>query len=115
MVNVVLPQGIRNIMPSIGNEFVVNIKDSSVLNVISVTELFFVAKSATGTYYKYFESFFIAAVIYLILTFTTTRILRLLERRMDGPENYTIVPGSQTDVSAILKTNPASSQEGGAI
>lgn len=115
MVNVVLPQGIRNIMPSISNEFVVNIKDSSVLNVISVTELFFVAKSATGTYYKYFESFFIAAVIYLILTFTTTRILRLLERRMDGPENYTIVPGSQTDVSAILKTNPASSQEGGAI
>lgn len=112
MSNVVLPQAIRNIMPSIGNEFVVNIKDSSVLNVISVTELFFTAKSAAGTYYKYFESFFIAAVIYLILTFTTTRILRLIEKRMDGPKSYTIVHGSQTDVSAILK--PKTAQEGGA-
>lgn len=52
MVSVVLPQAIRNIMPSIGNEFVINIKDSSVLNVISVTELFFQGKSAAGTYYR---------------------------------------------------------------
>ena len=56
-----LPQAVRNIMPSIGNEFVVNIKDSSVLNVISVSELFFTAKSASGTYLRYFEAFFICA------------------------------------------------------
>ena len=99
MVSVVLPQAIRNIMPSIGNEFVINIKDSSVLNVISVTELFFQAKSATGTYYRYFETYFIIAAIYLTLTFTVTRILRFIERKMDGPEHYTVL-GSQNDSRA---------------
>lgn len=102
MIYVVLPQAVRNIMPSIGNEFVVNIKDSSVLNVISVNELFFMSKSAAGTYLRYFEVFFITACIYLALTFTVTRLLRLLERRMDGKVNYTIY-GSQSDSQASIK------------
>ena len=102
MVYVVLPQAVRNIMPSIGNEFVVNIKDSSVLNVISVNELFFMSKSAAGTYLRYFEVFFITACIYLVLTFTVTRLLRLLERRMDGKTNY-IIYGSQSDSKASIK------------
>lgn len=101
MVSVVLPQAIRNIMPSIGNEFVVNIKDSSVLNVISVTELFFQAKSAAGTYFRYFETYFIIAAIYLVLTFTITRILRVLEKQMDGPDNY-VIHGSQSDSHAAI-------------
>ncbi|MEG2702755.1 MAG: amino acid ABC transporter permease [Clostridia bacterium] len=101
MVHVVLPQAVRNIMPSIGNEFVVNIKDSSVLNVISVNELFFMSKSAAGTYMRYFEVFFITACIYLALTFTITRLLRLVERRMDGKTNYTIY-GSQSDSKASI-------------
>ena len=101
MVSVVLPQAIRNIMPSIGNEFVVNIKDSSVLNVISVTELFFQAKSAAGTYFRYFETYFIIAVIYLVLTFSITRILRWIEKKMDGPENY-MIHGSQSDSRAAI-------------
>ncbi len=96
MVHVVLPQAVRNIMPSIGNEFVVNIKDSSVLNVISVGELFFMSKSAAGAYLRYFEVFFITACIYLVLTFTVTRLLRLIEKKMDGKKNYTIY-GSQSD------------------
>ena len=95
MIYVVLPQAVRNIMPSIGNEFVVNIKDSSVLNVIAVNELFFMSKSAAGTYLRYFEVFFITACIYLILTFTITRILRLIEKKMDGKSSYTIY-GSQS-------------------
>lgn len=102
MTSVVLPQAIRNIMPSIGNEFIVNIKDSSVLNVISVSELFFQSKSAAGTYLRYFEVFFITALIYLFLTYTITRLLRWLERRMDGPDNYTFL-GSQTDSRAVIK------------
>ena len=102
MVYVVLPQAVRNIMPSIGNEFVVNIKDSSVLNVISVNELFFMSKSAAGTYLRYFEVFFITACIYLVLTFTVTRLLRLLERKMDGKTNY-IIYGSQSDSKASIK------------
>lgn len=88
MINVVLPQVIRNILPATGNELVINIKDTSVLNVISVTELFFQTESVAGINFKYFETFFIASAIYFILTFTVTRILRFIEKRIDGPENY---------------------------
>ena len=84
MTTVVLPQAIRNILPSVGNELIVNIKDSSVRNVISVSELFFQAKSAAGTYYRYFEVYFIIAVIYLILTLSVSAILRAVEKKMDG-------------------------------
>ena len=90
MFNVVLPQVIRNILPATGNEFVINIKDTSVLNVIGVTELYFQTKSIAGNNFKYFESFFIASIVYLVMTFTVTRILRYLEKRLDGPENYEI-------------------------
>ncbi len=90
MINVVLPQVIRNILPATGNEFVINIKDTSVLNVISVTELYFQTKSIAGNNFKYFESFFVACVLYFIMTFTVTRILRYLEKKLDGPENYEI-------------------------
>ena len=104
-VDMVLPQAVRNIMPSIGNEFVVNIKDSSVLNVISLNELYFTGKSAAGNYGRYFESFAVIACIYLVLTFTVTRLLRLLERKMDGKKNYTIY-GSQSDSQSEI-TIPA--------
>lgn len=88
MTNVILPQVVRNILPATGNEFVINIKDTSVLNVISVTELFFMTKSIAGNNFRYFESFFVACIIYFIMTFTVTRILRYLEHRMEGPEDY---------------------------
>lgn len=101
MTSVVLPQAIRNILPSVANEFVVNIKDSSVLNVISVTELYFISKSASGTYWRYFEVFFITAVIYFVLTFTVTRLLRLLERHLSGGDSYTVY-GSQTHPKAEI-------------
>ena len=110
MAGVVLPQAVRNIMPSIGNEFVVNIKDSSVLNVIAVSELFFMSKSAAGAYARYFEVFAITAVIYLVLTFTVTQILRFIERKMDGNSTYTIL-GSQTDSQSTI-TIPKSDKEG---
>ena len=102
MEKIILPQAIRNILPSIGNEFVVNIKDTSVLNVISVTELFFMSKSAAGTYMRYFEVFFITCVIYFVLTFSVTRILLAVEKKLVGPETY-IIHGSQTVPEAVIK------------
>ena len=90
MINVILPQAIRNILPATGNEFVINIKDTSVLNVISVTELFFQTKSVAGNNFRYFESFFVACVLYFVMTFTVTRILRFIEKKLDGPENFTL-------------------------
>lgn len=97
MINVVLPQVIRNILPATGNEFVINIKDTSVLNVISVSELFFTTKSIAGNNFRYFESFFVACILYFIMTFTVTRILRAIERKLDGPDNY-IMAGNQMQV-----------------
>jgi putative lysine transport system permease protein len=95
---VVLPQVMRNILPAIGNEFVINIKDTSVLNVISVSELFFQTKSVAGATFSYFESFFVACFIYLVMTLTVTRILRLIERKMEGSENFVVIPGNQMQV-----------------
>ena len=86
MTSVILPQTIRTILPSLGNEFVINIKDTSVLNVISVTELFFMSKSVAGSTYQYFPTYLITAVIYFVLTFTITRILLLLERKFNDKD-----------------------------
>ncbi len=97
MINVVLPQVVRNILPATGNEFVINIKDTSVLNVIAVSELFFQTKTISGNNFRYFESFFITCIIYLVMTFTITRILRAVEKKLDGPENY-IIAGNQMQV-----------------
>lgn len=88
MRKIVLPQVIRNILPATGNEFVINIKDTSVLNVISVVELYFSGKTVATQNYQYFQTFTIIAAIYFVLTFTVTRILRYIEKRMDS-ETYT--------------------------
>lgn len=101
MYNVILPQAVKNIMPSIGNEFVVNIKDSSVLSIIAITELMFVAKQAGGTYAKPVPSYIICALIYFVLTFTVTRLLRLAEKKLSGSDSYTIC-GSQSDPDAEI-------------
>jgi len=91
MMSVIMPQTIRNILPQIGNNLIINIKDTSVLNVISVTELYFEAKSAAGVYYRYFEAFFIISVIYFVMTFTCSRLLRWIEHKIDGSDYYTLV------------------------
>lgn len=88
MVHVVLPQAFRNIIPSIGNEFIINIKDTSVLNVISVNELFFATKSIVGKTFQYFETYLITSIIYLILTLSIAGILHIIERKLSGPANY---------------------------
>ena len=88
MINIILPQTIRNILPATGNEFIINIKDTSVLNVISVTELFFVTKTIKGAIFRTYETFIVAAVIYFVLTLTVTRLLKLLEKKMDGPQEF---------------------------
>ncbi len=88
MLYVILPQAIRNILPQIGNNLIINIKDTSVLSVISVTELMFTGKSVAGTYYTSFESFTIVCAIYLTMTLICSRLLRLVEHRIDGADSY---------------------------
>lgn len=98
MINIVMPQVVRNILPAVGNEFVINIKDTSVLNVIGVTELFFQTKSIAGNTFKFFEAYLMASAIYLVMTLVITRILRLIEKKLDGPENFHVIPGNQMQV-----------------
>ena len=88
MRKVVFPQAIKNSLPAIGNEFIINIKDTSVLSVISITDLFFVHKSVVGALYTYFESAAIVMVIYLTMTLFASYLLRLWEKALDGPQNY---------------------------
>ena len=82
MIHVVLPQGIKNSLPSICNEFIINIKDTSVLSVISVMDLFFVIDSINGRNASQ-DGIFIAAIIYLCLTYGISKLLGILEKRMN--------------------------------
>lgn len=102
MVKVILPQVLRNILPSVSNEFVINIKDTSVLNVIGVTELYYFAGIIKRQNFQTFQTYLVICVIYFILTFTITRLLRLAERKLDGKDTYTIF-GSQSDSAAEIR------------
>ena len=106
MLYIILPQAIRNIMPQIGNNLIINIKDTCVLSVISIVELFYVARGIAGTYYTYFEAFTIAMVIYFILTFICSRILRWIERKMDGPDNYDLATSDTLMHTSGMYTHP---------
>lgn len=101
MLKVIIPQVMRNILPSVSNEFVINIKDTSVLNVIGVTELYYFAGIIKRQSFQTFQTYLVVCVIYFALTFTVTRILRAVEKRLDGKDNY-VVFGSQSDSNAEI-------------
>lgn len=100
---VVIPQALRNILPSVANEFVINIKDTSVLNVIGFTELYYQAESIVSINYQTFATYLLVAVIYFILTFTITRILRLIEKKMDGKKDYTVQGSQNMDADSFVR------------
>ena len=82
MMKIILPQAIKNSLPSICNEFIINIKDTSVLSVIAVMDLFFVIDTINGRYANN-DGVFIAAIIYLCLTFGISKLLGLIEKKMN--------------------------------
>ncbi|MDD7738919.1 MAG: amino acid ABC transporter permease [Fusicatenibacter sp.] len=90
MFYIILPQAFKNIIPEMANTFLTNLKMTSVLNVIAVQELFMAAKTAGGTYYKYFEAYLIIAVIYFVLCFVFNRVFLFLEKRMAGRNDYVL-------------------------
>ena len=111
MGKVVLPQVLRNILPSISNEFVINIKDTSVLNVIGVTELYYFAGIIKRQNFQTFQTYLVVCVLYFILTFAVTRLLRLVEKKLDGKGSYTIF-GSQSDSNAEIHIRREDEQHG---
>ena len=106
MFKVIIPQVMRNILPSVSNEFVINIKDTSVLNVIGVTELYYMAGVIKRINLQTFQVYTVICVLYFILTFTVTRLLRLAEKKLAGSDSYTIC-GSQSDPSAEIHIKEA--------
>jgi His/Glu/Gln/Arg/opine family amino acid ABC transporter permease subunit len=116
MLQVILPQALRNIMPQIGNNLIINIKDTCVLSIIGVVELFFTTKGVAGAFYSYFEAFTITMIIYFVLTFTCSRLLRLFENKMDGPDSYELYDLKTTDTLAHttgLYSYPRKPKDGG--
>ncbi len=99
---IILPQVLRNILPSVANEFVINIKDTSVLNVIGVTELYYFAGIIKRESFQTFQTYFVVCIIYFVLTFSVTRLLRLIEKKLEGNDSY-VICGSQSDSKAEIR------------
>jgi polar amino acid transport system permease protein len=79
---VVFPQALRNILPALGNEFVVVIKESSIVSVIGIAELMYKADTVRGNTFRPFEPLLVAAAVYFLLTFPLSKLLAHVERRM---------------------------------
>ena len=91
MVNVILPQALRNIMPQIGNNFIINVKDTSVMFIIGFPDFFSAHRAAVGASYLYFPSATVEMIGYLTMTLIASFLLRWLEKRMDGKGDYELV------------------------
>ena len=106
MLFVILPQALRNILPQIGNNLIINIKDTSVMSIIGFTEFFAVHKNVTGTTYLYFPSAAIEMAGYLTLTIVASFLLRMLEKKMDGSSSYELAEVDSLTMAAGTYKNP---------
>ncbi|MDD1748073.1 MAG: amino acid ABC transporter permease [Methanomassiliicoccales archaeon] len=83
--NVIIPQGLRNALPAYTNEFITMIKDSSLVSIIGVMELTQRGRIVIGMTFQPFVVFIFIAIMYFIMTYTTSRLLRQLERKKAIP------------------------------
>ena len=107
MVNVIMPQALRNIIPQIGNNFIINIKDTSVMFVIGFVEFFATHRNIVGVNLLYFPSAVIEMVGYLTLTLLASFGLRWLEKWLDGDANYELVSEDALAMSAGTYSHPS--------
>ena len=106
MLHVILPQALRNILPQIGNNFIINIKDTSVMFVIGFVEFFGTHRNIVGVNLLYFPSATIEMVAYLCMTLIASFLLRWLEKKMDGSANYELVQTDSLAMSAGTYSHP---------
>lgn len=105
MIKVVFPQGVKNAIPALSNELVVNIKDSSVLSVIGVFDLMFATKTVVGIYFKQIEMYAVAAVVYLCLTMVASWLLGKFARHLSvEPQPLTSVSDMNATVGTVAGT-----------
>ena len=106
MVNVIMPQALRNIIPQIGNNFIINIKDTSVMFVIGFVEFFATHRNIVGVNLLYFPSAVIEMVGYLTLTLLASFGLRWLEKWLDGADNYELASEDALAMAAGTYSHP---------
>lgn len=106
MIHVILPQAVRNIIPQIGNNFIINVKDTSVMFIIGFPEFFSAHRAAVGASYLYFPSATVEMVGYLTMTLLSSFLLRWVEKKMDGSSNYELVQEDQLTMTAGTYTHP---------
>ena len=106
MMNVILPQAIRNIMPQIGNNFIINIKDTSVMFIIGFMEFFAVHRTIVGNNFLYFPSAVIEMIGYLTLTLLASFGLRAIEKKLDGDSSYQLAHTDQLTMAAGTYSHP---------
>ena len=106
MTNVILPQALRNIMPQIGNNFIINVKDTSVMFIISFTEFFAAHRYIVGVNNMYFPSATIEMIGYLTMTLLASFLLRWVEKKMDGASSYELVQGDPLTMTAGTYSHP---------
>jgi len=100
MLYIVLPQTLRNILPQIGNNYIINVKDTSVMFIIGFQDFFAVHKMVSGAVFKYFPSAFLEMGGYLFLTLLASFLLRKLEKKLEGSGNYELVNTDQLVLTA---------------
>lgn len=86
MIDIIIPQAFKNILPALGNEFISVIKESSMVSVIGVAELMYNAGIVRGNTALGLEPVIVAAVFYFVITFTLTRCLGFIERRLKASD-----------------------------
>ena len=106
MTHVILPQALRNIMPQIGNNYIINVKDTSVMFIISFTEFFAAHRYIVGVNNMYFPSATIEMIGYLTMTLLASFLLRFVEKLMDGANSYELVQTDALTMSAGTYSHP---------
>ncbi len=106
MLNVILPQALRNIMPQIGNNFIINVKDTSVMFIIGFPDFFSAHRAAVGASYLYFPSAAVEMIGYLTMTLIASFLLRWLEKKMDGKGDYELVAVDPLVMTAGTYSHP---------
>ena len=106
MVHVIMPQTLRNILPQIGNNLIINLKDSSVLSVIGFVEFFKVHSNVVGKTYMAFPSAAIEMLGYLTVTVVASILLRWLEKKMEGSDTYELTQEDVLTMAAGTYSHP---------
>ena len=106
MLHVILPQAVRNILPQIGNNFIINVKDTSVMFIIGFPDFFSAHRAAVGASYLYFPSAVVEMAGYLTMTLIASFLLRWLEKRMDGSSDYKLAQTDHLTMAAGTYSHP---------